>query len=153
MHFAHIGSAVVLMGCIMDSEGREEHTQRMAINDRLDFHGNKITLTKVDQAGGPYYQIETATFLVENGYKKFTLQPEKRYYPLREIITSETAIKGTGLADLYSVLGPFQGNDSWIIKFYWHPFVKLLWLGAGILLFAGILAYVRALRTLRRMVN
>jgi cytochrome c-type biogenesis protein CcmF len=108
-----------------------------------------VTLDKVVMLNAPYFKREAATILVQQGPQQFSLHPEKRYYPLHETLTSETDIKAVGLADFYAVLGSAERQDSWIVKLHWHPAIRLIWIGAGLMVLAGFLGFLAALRKRR----
>ena len=49
------------------------------------------------------------------------LTPEKRIYPAEGQETADTAIRTTGLRDLYLALGDDRGNGRWTIRAYVSP--------------------------------
>ena len=64
--------------------------------------------------------------------------PEKRYYHVSKIITTEAGIYHHPFQDFYLILGD-QKNETWSIKIYKNPLVCLIWLGVLIMVCAGIL--------------
>jgi len=74
---------------------------------------------------------------VENGQAA----PERRFYPASQQTTSRVTICVRGLSDLYMVLGePRTGPDgkpAWLIRAYWNPWVRLIWLGPLLMAFGG----------------
>ena len=70
-----------------------------------------------------------------------TLHPQKRWYPVSESETTESAIRLTLLDDLYIVLGERDlkfGPDAWVIRTTIHPFVSTLWAGFSLVVLSGL---------------
>jgi cytochrome c-type biogenesis protein CcmF len=149
MSLAHVSVAMVIMGAVVDSFEKVETMHVMKEKDSIEFQGYGVTLDKVVMLNAPYFKREAATILVQQGPQQFSLHPEKRYYPLHETLTSETDIKAVGLADFYAVLGSAERQDSWIVKLHWHPAIRLIWIGAGLMVLAGFLGFLAALRKRR----
>ena len=72
------------------------------------------------------------------------LYPEKRFYPVQRMPTTEAAIHTTGLADLYAVIGdpqdPAQRNGAWTVRLYHEPLVPWMWAGALIMMLGGLVS-------------
>jgi cytochrome c-type biogenesis protein CcmF len=67
--------------------------------------------------------------------------PERRFYPASQQTTSRVTICVRGLSDLYMVLGEPRigagGQPAWLIRAYWNPWVRLIWLGPLLMAFGG----------------
>ena len=68
--------------------------------------------------------------------------PEKRYYHVSKIITTEAGIYHHPLQDFYLILGD-QKDTKWSIKMYQNPLVNLIWLGVIIMIFSGLLGLIK----------
>jgi cytochrome c-type biogenesis protein CcmF len=147
MSMAHIGVAVILMGMTADIFWKREKTETLSPGDQVKIAGHTLKFKKIGLVPGPNYQSEQATLHVfKNGKFYGTLSPEKRYYPLHHIITTKTSIKTQGFSDLYIALGEFQGQNRWLMRFYWHPMVNLIWGGGAFCALGGLLAFAGRLR-------
>jgi cytochrome c-type biogenesis protein CcmF len=147
MAAAHIGVALVIMGMTADIFWKTEHTQILSPGEQIEIAGYTLKLKKVSLVPGQNYQAERATLhLFKNGQFSGILSPEKRYYPLHQVITTKTSIKTRGFSDLYVALGEFQGRNLWSMRFYWHPMVNLIWLGGAVCALGGLMACVGRLR-------
>ena len=71
-----------------------------------------------------------------------TIKPEKRYYHISKMVTTEAAIYHAFLQDYYLVLGD-KTTDGWSIKLYQNPLVMLIWIGAFIMMLSGLIALKR----------
>jgi cytochrome c-type biogenesis protein CcmF len=49
----------------------------------------------------------------------------------------QTAIRTTGLSDLYVALGDDRGGGRWTIRAYVNPFAPLIWFGAFVMALGG----------------
>ncbi len=146
MSLAHLSIAIVIAGAVIDSFDKIESVYEIKQSGAIEFNGYHLTLDKVDQIRAPYFQREAAFITARKGEASIQLNPEKRYYPLHEMITSETDIKAVGLADIYAVLGTEDSHNGWLLKLHWHPAIRLLWIGAGLMVLAGFLGFVASLR-------
>ncbi|MBL0941701.1 MAG: heme lyase CcmF/NrfE family subunit [Alphaproteobacteria bacterium] len=147
MATAHIGIALVIMGMTVDIFWKTEKTQIVSPGDQIEIAGYTLILKKVSLMPGQNYQAEKAILhLFKDGQFQGILNPEKRYYPLHQVIATETSIKTRKFSDLYIALGEFQGCNRWSMRFYWHPMVNLIWLGGAFCTLGGLLAFVSRLR-------
>lgn len=147
MAIAHVGIALVVMGMTVDIFWKTQKTEIISPGDQIEIADYTLILQNVGLMPGPNYQAERATLhLFKNSQFLGTLTPEKRYYPLHQVITTETSIKTRGFSDLYIALGEFQGRNRWSMRFYWHPMVNLIWLGGAFCALGGLLAFVGRVR-------
>jgi cytochrome c-type biogenesis protein CcmF len=86
------------------------------------------------------------------------LQPEKRFYPVQGMVTTEAAIHTSLVADLYVVLGDAGQAESgggggtpeflresnpdapWTVRIYYNPLVPWIWGGCIIMVLGGIVS-------------
>ena len=65
------------------------------------------------------------------------IHPEKRFYPVQQMSTTEAGIAGGLTRDLYLALGENQGAGI-VLRTWIKPFAMWLWIGAGIMALGGI---------------
>jgi len=100
-----------------------------------------ITLVEVHDEQGPNYVTTMAELLVErNGRDVATLFPEKRFYPVAQMPTTEAAIDNGILRDIYLVIGDPQEGGGFAVRSYIKPFANWIWAGAIIMSLGGILS-------------
>jgi cytochrome c-type biogenesis protein CcmF len=100
-----------------------------------------ITLVEVHDEQGPNYVTTKAEMLVErNGREVATLFPEKRFYPVAQMPTTEAAIDNGVLRDIYLVIGDPQEGGGFAVRSYIKPFANWIWAGAIIMSLGGILS-------------
>ena len=55
-------------------------------------------------------------------------------------LTTEAAIRSSGLADLHAVIGEGDGAEGWVVRLYHQPLVPWIWLGALMMVLGGLLS-------------
>ena len=68
------------------------------------------------------------------------LEPAKRVYDMPPQPTSEAGIHAGWRGDLYTVLGDAQKDGGYAIRLYFNPLVRLIWLGALVMFFGGLMS-------------
>jgi cytochrome c-type biogenesis protein CcmF len=69
-----------------------------------------------------------------------TLFPEKRFYPVAGMPTTEAAIDLGAFRDLYLVIGDPQAGGGFAVRGYIKPFANWIWGGALLMALGGILS-------------
>ena len=77
---------------------------------------------------------------MSNGRVITVVHPEKRSYPVEQMVTSQSAIRTTVVSDLYIVLGDSREGGGWVVRAYVNPMAPFIWLGAVVMAFAGFIA-------------
>jgi cytochrome c-type biogenesis protein CcmF len=79
-----------------------------------------------------------------------TLYPEKRFYTVQQMPTTEAAIDRGFARDLYVSLGELTKDGTWIVRIQHKPFMGWIWAGCLVIAAGGLLAAVdRRYRTRR----
>ncbi len=140
MTLAHMGLAVTIAG-IAAAAWQQERVEVLHPGDDLPLAGYVLHLDGVDKAQGPNYSSDRATITVRSHDRVVaTLHPEKRFFPVQQMSTSETAIHTSLLADLYLALGDPDGQGGWTLRAYWKPLVPFIWIGAVIMALGGLVS-------------
>ncbi|UFN48072.1 heme lyase CcmF/NrfE family subunit [Roseomonas sp. OT10] len=94
-------------------------------------------LTEVRDVVGPNWTSRRATLLVtRDGRPVATMQPERRFFPVAGMNTTEAAIHTTWLSDLYAVLGE-EGEGRAVLRLHHNPLAPWIWLGAVVMALGG----------------
>ena len=140
MTFAHLGLAVSVAG-FAASAYAQEAIEILKPGGTIAIAGYHLTLENVTRIPGPNYVADDAAIRVEkDGTFIATLHPERRFFPLQQQTTGETAIRTNFLADLYVALGDSDTQGDWTIRVYWKPLVPWIWIGAIIMAFGGLVS-------------
>ncbi|MEO1251843.1 MAG: heme lyase CcmF/NrfE family subunit [Pseudomonadota bacterium] len=138
--FAHFGLAVFALGVTGISIWQTDTILRMSPGDTTSVAGYDVTLVDVVQLDEANYLAERGEFAVAKGGDAFTMYAERRFYPVRQMQTSEAAVAGRGLHDFYIAISENATGAGWPVRILLNPFVALLWWGAGICALGGVVA-------------
>ncbi len=140
MSIAHTGLAILVTGLVVASNWETKLEKIMMPGDVISLSGYEFKMLSIGEVEGPNYTSRQAEFKVEKDGKLITLlYPEKRYYPVQDMPTTEAAIHGTWLADLYLVLGDPSGEGT-AVRAHHNPLVPWIWSGAAILVVGGFVS-------------
>jgi cytochrome c-type biogenesis protein CcmF len=78
--------------------------------------------------------------LSKNGREIAQLRPEKRFYPVAQMPTTEAAIDYDLKRDVYVVIGDQQNNGGWTIRTYIKPMTNWIWIGSALMALGGLLS-------------
>ena len=158
MLLAHAGLAVFLVGAALVGAISDETHVRLAPGERVALAGYDFEFHGTEVVRGPNYVADRGRFTVHrDGVASGELLPEKRRYLQGGQVMTEAAIDPGFTRDLYVSLGePLEatsgsgGGQAWAVRVYHKPFVRWIWLGALMMMAAGLLgASDRRLRAQR----
>ncbi|HWA03314.1 MAG TPA: heme lyase CcmF/NrfE family subunit [Rhizomicrobium sp.] len=135
---AHAGLGVTLIGVTGVTLWKAEALEVLGPDETMHIGGYDLRLIGVAGVSGPNYTAARATLEVRSGGRKLAvLAPERRMFPAEGQETVQTAIRTTGLSDLYVALGDDRGGGRWTIRAYVNPFAPLIWFGAFVMALGG----------------
>jgi cytochrome c-type biogenesis protein CcmF len=144
---AHAGLGVTLLGVTGTTAWRSEALQVMAPGQIITVGPYTLRFDGVTREKGPNYDADRGHIaLLEDGKVKAMLEPEHRFYSAEGQDVSDTAIRTTGLRDLYLALGDDRGQGRFAIRIYVSPLAPLIWLGALVMALGGMLSLWGRLR-------
>ncbi len=127
----HAGLGVTVIGIAAILGWQVEDIRTLRPGEGFDLAGYHVTLDDVVQIEGPNYLSDTATLTVRRaGQVVAVMHPEKRFYPVAQMPTTEAAISTGIWRDLYLVLGDPQADGSWAVRSYLKPFAVWIWAGS-----------------------
>jgi cytochrome c-type biogenesis protein CcmF len=138
---AHAGIGITVAGITAMSAWKEEALQALPIGGQLDVGGYHVTLKSVDNAKGPNWQSERATFDVSsNGSHISTLFTERRFYPVRRYQTTEAGIHTNLITNVYLAIGEKNDRNEWTVRAYYHPLAPWIWFGPMVMALGGFVS-------------
>ena len=144
---AHAGLGVTLMGVAGTSLWRSEALDVVGPGQTMTVGPYTLRFDGVKKVQGPNFEASQAQIaLMENGRVETVLRPEKRLYPAEGQEVADTAIRTTGLRDLYLALGDDRGHGRWTVRAYVSPLAPFIWLGALVMALGGLLSLWGRLR-------
>jgi cytochrome c-type biogenesis protein CcmF len=138
---AHIGMGVTIFGIAAMLAWQKEDIRVAEVGDRWDVGQFSFQLDNVRQERGPNYLTTLAEISIWRGTREVTtLEPEKRFYQVANMPTTEAAIANGILRDLYVVIGDPQEGGGWAVRVYVKPFANWIWGGAILMALGGCLS-------------
>ena len=138
---AHAGLGLTIFGVAGLTAWQLEDIRVAQVNEPFDVGAYTIRLDGVDRVEGPNYLSTMATMTVlRDGAEVAVLTPEKRFYPVARMPTTEAAIDSGLTRDVYLVIGDEQANGGWAVRTYIKPFANWIWIGCIVMSLGGFLS-------------
>ena len=138
--FAHIGLGLTIFGIAAITAWESEDIRIAKVGERFEVSGYTFQFDDIKKINGKNYTADVGNISVFfDGRLVATLKPEKRFYPVQRMPTTEAGIDSTLTRDLYIALGDAQG-DGWTIRTYVKPFAVWIWIGCMVMAMGGILS-------------
>jgi cytochrome c-type biogenesis protein CcmF len=137
---AHAGVGVFILGAASTAY-ESERIANVRAGEVLSLGRYELVLIDAFGRDGPNYRDQVAVFDVrEGGVVIDRIEPAKRFYPARQMPTTEVARLTRGFGQVYVALGESSAEGVVPVRAYWKPFVLFLWLGAVLMALGGALA-------------
>ena len=138
---AHAGLGVTIFAVAAMNAWKIEDIRVVNTGDQFQLGAYDVVLNGVSDQMGPNYQTSMAEMAVfRDGTLVTTLYPEKRFYPVQGMPTTEAAIDYGLFRDIYLVIGDPQDGGGWAVRSYIEPFANWLWGGALLMAFGGAIS-------------
>jgi len=143
MTMAHAGLALAMFGFIGSSAWKTEEVVFVAPGTTIEIAGFDVMFEGVERVRGPNYFADRGTLKVtRKGQAVTTLFPERRYYPIAESSTTESAIRSTLAGDLYASIAEPASEEAelsgaWTLRILYEPLVNFIWIGSALLMLGG----------------
>jgi len=139
---AHMGFGLTIFGISAVSAWETEDIRLAKVGDVIEIGGYSITFDGVRGVPGPNYNADIGRFTaMKDGKLEALLFPEKRFYPVQQMPTTEAGIDSGLSRDLYVVLGdPVDGGKQWAVRSYVKPWANWIWLGALVMALGGLVS-------------
>ena len=146
MSLAHLGLGVFVLGAAYETAWKSENAAVLAVGGTTSLAAYHLTLDHVTDFPGPNYDAERGVIRVVGraGRLACIAKPERRTYDTGGQTTSQVAICAKGLDDIYIVMGERRaapgGGSAWLVRSYWNPWVRLIFLGPLLMAMGGALS-------------
>ena len=128
---AHGGLGVTIFGIAAITAWEVEDIRVADIGDTWEAGGYTFRLDDVQEGRGPNYTKTAGMVTVSrDGAPVAVLEPEKRFYPVARMPTTEAAIDQGFTRDGYVVIGDPQNEGGWAVRTHIKPFANWIWAGA-----------------------
>ena len=141
MVMAHSGIAVFLIGALLVEAQMQQREIAMKPGQTLTLGRDSFRFDGVQRLPGPNFTASRGTVEVFRDNRRVTtLHPEKREYASGGQVMTEAAIRPGIDRDVYVALGEPLGGDAWAVRVHIKPFIRWIWLGAGLMALGGFVA-------------
>ena len=138
---SHAGLGITIFGIAGLMAWQQEDIRTAQIGETFTVGAWEITLESVERAEGPNYTSTVAAMgVARDGKEIATLHPEKRFYPVAAMPTTEAAIRNGFLRDIYLVIGDAQSNGGYAVRTYIKPLANWIWGGAILMALGGLVS-------------
>ncbi|MGF1770401.1 heme lyase CcmF/NrfE family subunit [Enterovibrio makurazakiensis] len=139
MTLGHLSLAITIMGAALLDGFGSEISAKMQGNQHVYLGPYTVTHQGSSWHIGPNYTAERITLSVsKNGTEIGHVTPEKRHYTVRTMNMSEAGVLRDNFSDVYVTLGSKFDSDTFAVRVQIKPYVHLLWIGAFMMLIAGL---------------
>ncbi len=138
---AHAGVGLLVVGITGMSTWATEKIDLLQPGRSIELSGYELRLRSIENIQGPNYEAERGNFEISRSGRLVTrLYSERRFYPVRQQTTTVAGIRTNLLSNLYVALGETDGAGAWTVRFYYHPFMPLVWIGALMMALGGFVS-------------
>jgi len=138
---AHAGLGLTIFGVASITAWEVEDIRVANFGDRFAVGAYEFKFNGVTQENGKNYTTDIGSFTAfKDGVVVAQLHPEKRFYPVQNMPTTEAAIDQSLTRDLYLALGDKQDDGGYAVRTYIKPFANWLWIGAIVMALGGALS-------------
>lgn len=135
---AHLGLGLTLLGIVGTLCFGTEKILSMRPGETVELSGHTLRFEGLSPQKGPNFTEDRGRFLLigADGNADGGITSAKRFYPVRQTVTTESGIRTLGLSQLYLSLGDENEDGSVVVRLWWKPLVTLIW-GGGLVMMAG----------------
>lgn len=138
---AHLGIAICMAGITAMSVWSGDNAKVMKLGESMTVSGYEFTLKSITPGAEQNFQKLVGEVEVQkNGRKIATLKSARRFYEVRQMITTEAGIQVRPMRNLYVGVGEGDAEKGWVVRAYVHPLVNWIWLGALMIALAGFVS-------------
>ena len=154
MTLAHLGLAIFVLGATVVENNKIEKELVMNIGEKVQVSDYTFFFSNMNEEIGPNYKSLKAEFKIyKDGELISKLYPEKRLYLSNKMPMTEAGIEPGLRKDLYIVLGNLIDNDKWSVRIYHKPLIRLIWIGALMMVLGGISSVISKKKQLRNSIE
>ncbi len=138
---SHAGLGLTIFGIAAITAWETEDIRVANIGDSYSVSGYEFRFEDVRKQQGKNFSTDQGVFTaIRNGSVVAELLPEKRFYPVQRMPTTEAAINSGLTRDLYVVLGDPQPEGGYAVRIYVKPFANWIWIGSIVMALGGLLS-------------
>lgn len=138
---AHLGIAIFAAGVTSISVWADDDLRELKVGEAISLGRYEFTLNDVVPGERDNYQFLGANVSIsKNGVETTNIYTERRYYPVREMITTEAGLHLSLTHTQFAAIGEGSPERGWVLRVYNHPFVIWIWIGAFLMALGGFVS-------------
>ena len=138
---AHFGLAIFAAAVTSMSVWADTDIGTLKQGESLTLGSYVYTLEDIGGGQRDNYDFLAGNISVTKNERRITtLSTERRFFPVRNQITTEAGLHLSLGQTLFASIGEGNPDDGFIIQVYRHPFVVWIWLGALLMALSGFVA-------------
>lgn len=138
---AHLGMAVFVAAVTSMSVWSSNDIRELKIGESISLGKYEFTLLDMSPGSRENYQYLGGNVSIAKDNIPITkVYTERRFYPVREMITTEAGLHLSPTHTLFAAIGEGDPSTGWIVRVYHHPFVAWIWIGAFMMALAGFIS-------------
>ena len=138
---AHAGMGATILAVATHLAWMKEDIRVADVGDRWTIGAYEIEFRAVEEVEGPNYISQKATMAIWDGGREIAVvHPEKRFYPVAGMPTTEAGIDNGFTRDVYVVIGDGQVGGGFAVRSHVKPFSNWIWGGSILMALGGFLS-------------
>lgn len=139
---AHLGVGLTLLGVVGVMAFQGERIVAMQPGETVEIAGYTLRFEGLASVKGPNYTEEAARMPLSDakGRSLGEIVSSKRFYPVRQMPTTEAGIRTLGFSQLYVALGDSTSSGAVVVRVWWKPMVTLIWGGCLVMMVGGVVS-------------
>lgn len=136
---AHLGLGLTTLGVVGVMALQTENIVAMRPGDITEISGHRLRFEEILPVQGPNYTESQASFSLLDAAGRTTgqIMSSKRFYPVRQMPTTEAGIRTMGFSQLYVSIGDDTADGALVVRMWWKPMVTLIWGGTIAMMLGG----------------
>jgi cytochrome c-type biogenesis protein CcmF len=132
---AHAGLGFTLLGIVSTLSFGTEKITSLKQGDTIELSGYALRFGHLERVHDANYDEDQVHFVLSRGGVSLgDVVSSKRFYPVRQVPTTEAGIRTLGFSQVYVSLGDLGADGSLVVRVWWKPLVTLIWLGAVVMM-------------------
>jgi len=137
---AHIGLGITLLGIVSVTTYGTENVLVMRPGDTTKAADYSLRFEGMRPLTGSNFTENRGDFTLFDSSNRDLgiVHSSKRFFPARQMPTTESGIKTLWFSQVYVALGDEPGDGSIVVRVWWKPHVTLIWYGALVMMIGAI---------------
>ncbi|MBB3949347.1 heme lyase CcmF/NrfE family subunit [Aureimonas jatrophae] len=137
---AHAGVGATLLGIVAVNSFETETVTTMVPGASVVADGQTVRFDGMTAREGPNYREDVGRFtLIRPDGAQTPIETARRFYPVRQMPTTEAGIHTRFFSQVYIALGDSAANGgATVVRIWTKPMITLIWLGAVLMALGGV---------------